>query len=88
MKSRAADKIDLAVALAMAVGVLQDIERESLREQESEGDWELASIHDLPGFQPTYLSPDDPWPEECFGPDFQDDYELSLSLASDPSWND
>lgn len=83
VKSRAADKIDLAIALAMAVGVLQDLERESLREQESEAEWELASIHDVPGFRPTYLNPDDPEPEECFGPDFTDDHESSLSLGSE-----
>ena len=81
VKGRAADKIDLAVALAMAVGVLQDLARENLRDQGRDDEWELANIHDTVEFEPTYLQPDDPEPPACFGPDTS--WEIAEAALSD-----
>ncbi|HXH89845.1 MAG TPA: terminase TerL endonuclease subunit [Gaiellaceae bacterium] len=74
VKLRSADKIDLAVALAMAVGVRQDLEREGLMHAGPTVDYEVVSIHDVVDFEPTQLN----W--------YEPDPETSLGFGS--SWND
>ena len=70
VKLRSADKIDLAVALAMAVGVRADLEREGLVNREPQVEYEVVSIHDVVDFEPTSLN----W--------YDDDLELSLGQES------
>ena len=69
VKRRASDQIDLAVALAMAVGVRTDLERQALLSDEPEPEVEIVSIYDLFGFEPTRLNWDDPEPPYCPGPE-------------------
>jgi hypothetical protein len=80
VKVRSADKIDLAVSLAMAVGVRQDLEREGL--VSAEGGYELVSIHEVVDFEPARLG----WEDEPVyhpGPGGDDDF-----LVSGLDWGD
>lgn len=65
---RSADKIDLAVALAMAVGVRQDLEREGFRNRGPDVEYEPVSIHDLVEFEPSQLDRYDVEPAYSLGP--------------------
>jgi hypothetical protein len=68
VKTRSTDKIDLAVALAMAVGTRQDLERIGLLNGEPETALELVPISDIVDFEPARLG----WDEEVAyhpGPD-------------------
>ncbi len=81
VKARSTDKIDLAVALVMAVGFRSDLEREARMSAEPEPEYEVVTIYDLFDFEPARLQPWDPLPE----PRYDDDkYSLGPSLP----WED
>lgn len=84
MKARASDKIDLAVALAMAVGFRTDLERSAWLHRESEVEYELVPIHEILGFEPARLNWDDPLPdvERIYGAHYE------ISLGPPLSWED
>jgi len=84
VKSRSADKIDLAVALAMAVGVRADLEREALYNPEPEVEYELVSASEYYGFEPARLGWDDE-PVYRPGPG-GDDGRFFSSLEGDDGW--
>jgi len=77
VKARASDKVDLAVALAMAVGYRTDIERQAWLHREPEVEYQLVPITDLVDFEPTQLGWDDPLPdvERLYADDL---YEISF----------
>jgi hypothetical protein len=79
VKARAADKIDLAIALAMAVGFRTDLERYAYSHREPEVEYELVPIQDVIEFEPARLAWDDPIEMTSYGPDF-DDVSLGPSL--------
>jgi hypothetical protein len=60
VKVRAAEKVDLAIALAMAVGFRTDLERNAWLHREPEVEYELVSIHDVVDFEEVELGWDDP----------------------------
>src|SRR5438105_2632513 len=47
VKGRSADKIDLAIALAMAAGCRADLERNAWLHPEPQEEWELVPIHEV-----------------------------------------
>jgi hypothetical protein len=63
VKGRQSDKVDLAVALAMAVGYRTDVERHARLHPEPEVEYELVPITDVIDFEPARLGWDDPLPD-------------------------
>jgi hypothetical protein len=59
VKVRATEKVDLAIALAMAVGCRTDLERSAWLHREPEVEYELVSIHEVVEFEPVELGWDD-----------------------------
>jgi hypothetical protein len=68
VKTSSAHKIDLAIALAMAVGTRQDLERVGLLHREPEVELELVPITDLVDFEPSRLGSWDDEPVYRPGP--------------------
>ena len=60
VKARQSDKVDLAVALAMAVGYRTDLERKAWLHPEPQIEYELVPIHDVVDFEPARLNSYDP----------------------------
>jgi hypothetical protein len=81
VKARASDKVDLAIALAMAVGFRTDLERYAWLHREPEVEYELMPIQDVVDFEPVRLGWTDPLPdvERIYGDD-PDDYRVGPSL--------
>jgi len=71
VKTRSSDKIDLAIALAMAVGVRQDLEREGLLHPEPEV--EFVPLSEVVDFELTRLGWDD---EVIYHPGPRDDSDF------------
>jgi phage terminase large subunit-like protein len=56
VKQKVTDKIDLAIALAMAVGTLEALLQDAARSDAPRAGWELVSIYDEFGIKPTRLN--------------------------------
>jgi len=82
VKAKSVDKIDLAVALAMAVGVRAELERQGLRNFE-EVEYEIVTVAELAReYQPT------PWTDDYHpGPEDHGGEFLLSSLEWDTGWS-